>query len=66
MKKPSKGQRSTEKGVLLKGTQDFRLKYTHMHEIILIGYYNSNFHGYKDTRVSSLVSAMGLGSRVVS
>eukprot|EP00253_Pinus_taeda_P035590 PITA_35590 len=68
MQKPCEGHWSAAKRVLkyLKGTQDFRIKYTQVDYFILIGYSDSDFDGDKETRVSTLGYAMSLGSGVLS
>lgn len=68
MQKPREGHWSTAKRVLkyLKGTQDFGLKHTQVGDFNLIGYYDSDFNGDKETRVSTPGYAMSLGSRAVS
>eukprot|EP00253_Pinus_taeda_P009747 PITA_09747 len=68
MQKPCEGHWSTTKRVLkyLKGTQDFGIKYTQVDEFSLIGYFDSDFDGDKETGVSTSGYAMSLGSGVVS
>eukprot|EP00253_Pinus_taeda_P004430 PITA_04430 len=68
MQKPCEGHWSTAKRVLkyFKGTQDFGLKYTQVGNFNLIGYSDSNFDGYEETRLSTLGYVMRLESRVVS
>eukprot|EP00253_Pinus_taeda_P012581 PITA_12581 len=68
MQNPCEGHWSTAKRVLqyLKGTQDFRLKYTRLGNFSLIGYFDSDFDGDKETGVSTSSYAMSLGSGVVS
>ena len=50
----------------LSGTQDFGLKYTQVGNFSLIGYFDSDFDGDKETGVSTLGYAMSLGSGAVS
>eukprot|EP00253_Pinus_taeda_P022899 PITA_22899 len=68
MQKPCEGHWSTAKRVLryLKGTQDFGIKYTQVDDFSLIGYFDSDFEGDKETRVSTSGYAMSLGSGAVS
>eukprot|EP00253_Pinus_taeda_P010523 PITA_10523 len=68
MQKPCEGHWSATKRVLkyLKGTQGFGIKYTQVEDFSLIRYSDSDFDGDKETGVSTLGYAMGLGSRVVS
>ena len=65
MQKPCEGHWSVAKRVLkyLKGTQDFGLKYTQVGNFSLIGYSDSEFYGYKKTRVftSGYTMSLGLG-----
>ena len=55
MQKPCEGHWSTAKRVLnyLKVTQEFELKYTQVGNFILIGYFDSEFDGDKETGVST-------------
>ena len=68
MQKPCEGHWSSAKRVLryLKGTQDFGIKYTQVDAFSLIGYPDSDFDGYKETRVSTSGYAMSLGSGAIS
>eukprot|EP00253_Pinus_taeda_P024277 PITA_24277 len=68
MQKPSEGHWYVAKRVLkyMKGTQDFGIKYTQVGDSSLIGYFDSDFDGDKETGVSTLGYAMSLGSGVVS
>ena len=68
MQKPCEGRWSTAKRVLkyVKGTQDFRLKYTQVGDFSLIGYFDSDFDGDKETGVSTSGYAMSLGSGAIS
>ena len=50
----------------LNGTQDFTLEYSKVDDFKFIGYSNSNFDGYKETRVFNSGYTMRLGSSVVS
>ena len=50
----------------LKGTEDFGIKYTQVDDFSLIGYFDSDFDGDKETRVSTSGYAMSLGSGAVS
>ena len=55
MQKPCEGNWSAAKRVLryLKGTQDFGIKYTRVDDFSLIGYFDSDFDGDKETGVST-------------
>eukprot|EP00253_Pinus_taeda_P005966 PITA_05966 len=68
MQKPFEGHWSAAKRVLryLKGTQDFGIKYTQVDDFRLIGYFNSDFDGDKETRVSTSGYALSLRSGAVS
>eukprot|EP00253_Pinus_taeda_P012484 PITA_12484 len=68
MQKPCEGHWSAAKRVLryLKGTQDLGIKYTQVDDFSLIGYYDSDFDGDKETGVSTSGYAMSLGSGAVS
>jgi hypothetical protein len=68
MQKPCKGHWFAVKGVLkyLKGTQDFGLEYSKVDDFDLIGYFDSDFVGDKEIRVSTLGYLMSLGSTIVS
>eukprot|EP00253_Pinus_taeda_P035922 PITA_35922 len=46
----------------LKGTQDFGIKYTQVDDFSLIGYFDSDFDGDKETGVSTSRYVMSLGS----
>eukprot|EP00253_Pinus_taeda_P032404 PITA_32404 len=68
MQKPCEGHWSAAKRVLryLKGTQDLGIKYTQVDNFSLIGYFDSDFDGDKETGVSTSGYAMSLGSGFVS
>eukprot|EP00253_Pinus_taeda_P031824 PITA_31824 len=68
MQKHCEGHWSAAKRVLryLKGTQDIGIKYTQVGDFSFIGYFDSDFDGDKETRVSILGYAMSLGSGAVS
>eukprot|EP00253_Pinus_taeda_P029695 PITA_29695 len=68
MQKPCEGHWSTAKKVLryLKGTQDFGIKYTQVDDFSLIGYYDLDFDGDKETGVSTSGYDMSLGSGAIS
>eukprot|EP00253_Pinus_taeda_P018261 PITA_18261 len=68
IQKPCEGHWSTAKRVLryLKGTQDFGIKYTQVDDFSLIGYFDSDFDGDKETGVSTSGYVMGLGSGAIS
>eukprot|EP00253_Pinus_taeda_P007878 PITA_07878 len=68
VQKPCEGHWFAAKRVLryLKGTQDFGIKNTWVHDFSLIGYSESDFDGDKGTRESTSRYAMSLGSRAVS
>jgi len=67
MQNPCEGHESTANRILnhLKGTQDFRLKYTQVDDFNLIGYSYSYFDGNKETRVSTSSYVMSLGLEFV-
>eukprot|EP00253_Pinus_taeda_P015977 PITA_15977 len=68
MQKPCEGHWTIAKRVLryLKGTQDFGIKYTQVDEFSLIGYFDSEFDGDKETGVSTSGYATSLGLGFVS
>ena len=68
MQKTCEGHWSAAKRVIryLKGTQDFRIKYTQVGDFNLIGYSDSDFDGDKETDVSTSCYAMSLGLGDVS
>ena len=68
MQKPCEGHWFAAKRVLkyLKGTQDFRIKYTQVGDFSLTRYFDSNFDWDKETRVSTLGYDMSLGLGPIS
>ena len=68
MQKPCEGHWYATKGVVnyLKGTQDFKLKYSKVNNFNLIGYSDLEFNGDKENGVSNSGYLMSLGSVVVS
>ena len=68
IQKACEGHWSAEKRVLnyLKGTQECGLKYTQVGNFSLIGYYDSDFDGDKETGVSTSGYTISLGLGVVS
>ena len=68
MQKPCEGHWCAAKRVLryLKGTQDFGLKYTQVGDFSFVGYFDFDFDGDKETRVSTSGYVMSLGLGVVS
>jgi hypothetical protein len=68
IQKPCEGHWCVAKRVIkcLKGTQDFRLKYSKLDDFKLVGHTNSDFDGDLENGVSTSAYPMSLGSDVVS
>jgi hypothetical protein len=68
MRKPCEGHWCVAKRVLryLKGTQYFRLKYSKVEDIKLVGYTNSDFDEDKENGVSTLGYLITLRSTTIS